>query len=101
MTQVNARPGEDIDSLLKRFKRATEQAGILADWRKNEAYEKPSVRKRKKSIVARKRLAKHPKREKPKNFDFTFNKDKTRKIPMKPRRPFNRTRRKSNERINR
>lgn len=86
MVQVNARPNEDIDQLLKRFKKAVEQAGILGDWRKNERYEKPSIRRKKKSIAARKRLAKTMRRETPKKLDFRFNKDKTKKIPLKRNR---------------
>lgn len=98
MAQVNARHNEDIDSLLKRFKKAVEQAGILAEVRRREAYEKPGDKKRKKSVIARKRMAKLNRRAKPKNVDFIFNKDKTQKIitKRKPQRQY-RGRRSNNE----
>ena len=40
---------------LRRFKRSTARSGVLAEVRKREAYEKPSVRRKKKSEAARKR----------------------------------------------
>lgn len=58
MTTVRVKDGENIDSALKRFKKATEKAGILSEIRKREHYEKPSVKKKKKSIAAKKRAVK-------------------------------------------
>ena len=55
--EVRIAPGETIESALRRFKKATQKAGILAEARKHEHYEKPSVRKKKKSAAARKRRA--------------------------------------------
>lgn len=104
MTQVNARPGENIESLLKRFKKAVEYAGILGDYKKHESYEKPGVRKRKKREAARKRAAKHTKREKVSKVNFKFSEDRTEKIFMKPnagRKNFRSRYRKSNDRTNR
>ena len=46
---------ETIDSALRRFKRTCQKAGTLAEVRKREHYEKPSVRRKKKSEAARKR----------------------------------------------
>ena len=46
---------ESIDSALRRFKRMSQKAGTLAEVRKREHYEKPSVRRKKKSEAARKR----------------------------------------------
>ncbi len=43
---------------LKRFKKATEKAGILSEIRKREHYEKPSVKKKKKMMAAKKRAVK-------------------------------------------
>ena len=37
------------------FKRSTARSGVLAEVRKREAYEKPSVKRKKKSEAARKR----------------------------------------------
>ena len=46
---------ETIDSALRRFKRNCAKAGIQQEIRKREHYEKPSVRRKKKSEAARKR----------------------------------------------
>jgi small subunit ribosomal protein S21 len=58
MTTIKLKDGESIEGALKRFKKATEKAGILAEIRKREHYEKPSVKKKKKSIAAKKRAVK-------------------------------------------
>ena len=58
MTIIRVKDGESIEGALKRFKKATEKAGILSEIRKREHYEKPSVRKKKKSMAARKRATK-------------------------------------------
>lgn len=55
MPGVILRDGESFESALRRFKKQCEKSGILAEVRKREHYEKPSVRKKKKSIAARKR----------------------------------------------
>jgi len=86
MTWVKAKPGESIDNLLKRFKKAVENSGILADYRKHEVYEKPSVRRKRKQAAARKRMLKARKKTnkiKSKNENWKWNKDKTKKIPLK------------------
>lgn len=46
---------ESLDSALKRFKRKCQKDGIIGDLRKHEAYEKPSIKRKKKSEAARKR----------------------------------------------
>jgi small subunit ribosomal protein S21 len=58
MTMVKVKDGEPVESMIKRFKKSTEKAGILSELRKREHYEKPSVRKKKKAIAARKRTVK-------------------------------------------
>jgi small subunit ribosomal protein S21 len=55
MPEVRVRKDESIDSALKRFKRETQRSGVLAEARKHERYEKPSVKRKKKSEAARKR----------------------------------------------
>lgn len=55
---IRAKEGESFESLLRRFKKQCEKAGILSEIRKREHYEKPSVRLKKKSISARKRALK-------------------------------------------
>lgn len=52
---VKVNEGEAFESALRRFKKLCEKAGILAEVRKREAFEKPSVRRKKKSLAARKR----------------------------------------------
>lgn len=44
-----------MDSALRRFKRQCARSGILTELRKREHYEKPSVKRKKKSEAARKR----------------------------------------------
>ena len=44
-----------FDDALRRFKRSVSKAGTLQESRKREFYEKPSVRRKKKSEAARKR----------------------------------------------
>lgn len=55
MTMVIVGKDESIESALKRFKRKCQKDGIIGDLRKKEAYEKPSVQRKKKSEAARKR----------------------------------------------
>ena len=45
---------ESLDNALKRFKRSCAKSGVLADLRKKEYYQSPSVKRRKKSEAARK-----------------------------------------------
>ncbi len=49
---------ESIDSALKRFKRETARDGLMAEIRKREHYEKPSVKRKKKSEAARRKKRK-------------------------------------------
>jgi len=55
MSEVRIKDNETLDSALRRFKRATAKAGILGEVRKREHYDKPSVKRKKKSEAARKR----------------------------------------------
>ena len=55
MAEIKVREGESLDSALRRFKRQTARDGTLAELRKREHYEKPSVKRKKKSEAARKR----------------------------------------------
>ena len=58
MPGIMIREGDSFESSLKKFKRLCEKAGILLEVRKREAYEKPSVKRKKKAIAARTRLVK-------------------------------------------
>ena len=55
MSNVIVKENESLDSALRRFKRNCAKAGIQQEIRKREHYEKPSVRRKKKSEAARKR----------------------------------------------
>ena len=55
MAEVKVKDGESLDSALRRFKRQCARSGILAELRKRELYEKPSVKRKKKTEAARKR----------------------------------------------
>lgn len=54
MSEVRVRENESLESALKRFKRSCAKSGVLAEVRKREHYESPSVKRRKKSEAARK-----------------------------------------------
>ena len=45
MSEVHVKEGESLDSALKRFKRSCAKAGVLAEVRKRECYESPSVKR--------------------------------------------------------
>lgn len=55
VSEIRVKENESLDSALKRFKRQCAKAGVLAEVRKREHYEKPSVKRKKKSEAARKR----------------------------------------------
>jgi len=55
MSNVIVKENETLDSALRRFKRSCAKAGIQQEIRKREHYEKPSVKRKKKSEAARKR----------------------------------------------
>jgi small subunit ribosomal protein S21 len=52
---VERRDGEDIETLLRRFKKKVSKSGILQDLKKKSFYVKPSEHKKKKSLDARRR----------------------------------------------
>jgi small subunit ribosomal protein S21 len=58
MPGIVIREGDSFDAALKKFKKQVEKAGTLSEVRKREAYEKPSVKRKKKAIAARKRAHK-------------------------------------------
>ena len=46
MSEIRVKEGESLESALRRFKRSTARSGVLAEVRKREACEKPSVKRR-------------------------------------------------------
>ena len=55
MSQVKIKENESLENALRRFKRQTARDGVIQEVRKREHYEKPSVKRKKKSAAARKR----------------------------------------------
>jgi len=55
MSEVRIKDGEALDSALRRFKRQCAKSGVFQEVRRREHYEKPSVKRKKKSEAARKR----------------------------------------------
>jgi len=58
MPYVRVRESESFENALKKFKKQCEKEGILSEIKKREHYEKPSVKKKKKAIAARKKALK-------------------------------------------
>jgi small subunit ribosomal protein S21 len=58
MPGVVVREDESFENALRRFKKQLQKSGVLGEVKKRRAYDKPSVRKKKKSLLARKRLLK-------------------------------------------
>jgi small subunit ribosomal protein S21 len=62
MLGVRIKDGDSFEGALRRFKKACEKGGLMAELRKREYYEKPSIRRKRKAVAARKRVAKMQKR---------------------------------------
>ena len=58
MSEVKVREGETFESALRRFNKKIKQNGVLSEVRRREHYEKPSVRRKRKLLAARKRRVK-------------------------------------------
>jgi small subunit ribosomal protein S21 len=58
MPVVRVRDKESFENALKKFKKQCEKEGILSEIKKREHYDKPSLKKKKKAIAARKRAIK-------------------------------------------
>ena len=63
MPNVRVKENEPFDVALRRFKRSCEKAGVLAEVRKREFYEKPTAIRKRKAAAAVKRYAKKLQRE--------------------------------------
>ncbi len=55
MPVVRPKEDESFESLLRRFKKTSEKSGILAEYKKREHYEKPSTKKKRKALAAKKK----------------------------------------------
>jgi small subunit ribosomal protein S21 len=58
MPHVKVGEKESFENALRKFKKQCEREGILSEVKKREHYDKPSVKKKKKAIAARKKAAK-------------------------------------------
>lgn len=55
MAEIRVKENESLDSALRRFKKQCARSGVLTEVKKREQYDKPSVKRKKKSEAARKR----------------------------------------------
>ena len=55
MSEIRVRENESLESALRRVKGQGARSGVIAEVRKREHYEKPSVKRKKKAEAARKR----------------------------------------------
>ena len=62
MPVVKVKENESFEQAMRRFKKTCEKAGILTELRRREYYDKPSIRKKKKTAAARKRALKKMRR---------------------------------------
>ena len=58
MPGVRIKENESFENALRRFKKQVEKTGILSEVRKREHYEKPSTKRKKKMLAAKKRVMK-------------------------------------------
>ena len=58
MPGIKIRENESFENALKRFKKQCEKTGILSEIRKREHFEKPSIKRKKKALAAKKRVLK-------------------------------------------
>lgn len=56
MPVVHVREEESFENALRRFKRKCEKAGVLTELKKRQHFEKPSVKRKRKAIQARKKM---------------------------------------------
>ena len=58
MPSIRVRETDYFENALRKFKKQCEREGILSEIKKREHYEKPSVKKKKKALAARKKALK-------------------------------------------
>lgn len=56
MPLVTVREDEPFENALRRFKRKCEKSGILTELKKRQHFEKPSVKRKRKAMQARKKM---------------------------------------------
>jgi len=55
MANIEIGENETIDNAIRRFKKACQRDGILSEIKKRDHYEKPSERKKRKQLAAKKK----------------------------------------------
>ncbi len=63
MPNVRIKENEPFEIAMRRFKRSCEKAGVLAEVRRREFYEKPTAERKRKNAAAVKRNAKKVQRD--------------------------------------
>ncbi|MFQ5455918.1 MAG: 30S ribosomal protein S21 [Nitrospirota bacterium] len=58
MYGIRVKENESFENAIRRFKKQCEKSGVLSEIRKKEHYEKPSVKRKRKAIAARKKAQK-------------------------------------------
>jgi len=53
---VHVREDESFENAMRRFKRKCEKSGVLTELKKRQHFEKPSVKRKRKQIQARKKM---------------------------------------------
>ena len=56
MPAVQVRDEESFENALRRFKRKCEKSGVLTELKRRQHFEKPSVKRKRKAIQARKKM---------------------------------------------
>lgn len=56
MPGVSVREEESFENALRRFKRKCEKSGVLTELKRRQHFEKPSVKRKRKAIQARKKI---------------------------------------------
>ena len=79
MSEIKVGENETLESALRRFKRKCARAGVLSEVRKREHYEKPSVKKKKKSELDINQMKEKFKNDL-KNFEIDNNEENNQSI---------------------
>ena len=58
MPAVRVKQNESFENALRRFKKQCEKSGLLSEIRKRDHFEKPSVKRKRKALSARKKALK-------------------------------------------
>ena len=72
MPGIYVKEDEPFENALRRFKKQVQKSGVLTETKKRRAYEKPSVKKKRKAMAARKRLLKKLRSEVLRNGTMLF-----------------------------